>query len=329
MSNMDVSFSDDEFSFISAVTSVGGASRSLEELMFFYSVPTSPSFIRTSSLYGSDLDAEDEFEFETSRRFLDPRNLETDQKKDDDEEENDEKQKQRLQRKSEDSLPTMSFADELFCDGKVLPLPLKLPPRLQNGSARKASMLSSSASLSPRSLGSSVKRTLSGKCLWNDDFDPFMVALKVVREEEERGKPKERDGIRRTKSELLIRSKGPNGGPSGLACEGPNEPLIAASRGPKMVFSEPKGLELARKTRLIGLDKNGPNRNKAESESGGAWKEKRKREKIMKFLFGKVSGYHKFRDQKDETVCEVKKMTMTCYKPRLLLCLGYGGRYVK
>ncbi|KAI9077503.1 hypothetical protein K1719_040525 [Acacia pycnantha] len=322
---MDMSFSD-EFSFISA----GASSNKEEDTMLFYSVPTSPTFkFKTSSLYGYDLD-EHEFEFDTSRRFLDPCDFETDQRKEEEEGE----------RKSGDS---MAFADELFCDGKVLPLPLKLPPRLQNGDGRKTSTPSSTASMSPRSLGLTVRRTFSGRSLWNDDFDPFMVALKVVRDEEKRGKPKERDGIRRSKSELLIRSGGPNFSPSNLACggpntgpcDGPNEPLMSASRRPKMVLSEPKGLVFARKARLIGLDKNGPNglngpnRSNEESENACAWKRKRKRDKIMEFLFGKASGHYKLRDQKNEMASEVKKMTVSFYKPRLLLCLGYGGRYVK
>ncbi|KAK4275748.1 hypothetical protein QN277_018779 [Acacia crassicarpa] len=323
---MGMSFSD-EFSFNSA----GASSNQEEDTMLFYSVPTSPTFkFKTSSLYGSDLD-EHEFEFDTSRRFLYPCDFETDQRKEG-------------ERKSGDS---MTFADELSCDGKVLPLPLKLPPRLQNEDGRKTSTLSSTASMSPRSLGLTVRRTFSARSLWNDDFDPFMVALKVVRQEEKRGKPKEREGIRRSKSELQIRSGGPNFSPSGLACGGPNsgpcelacggpnEPLMLASRRPKMVLSEPKGLVFARKARLIGLDKNGsnglngPNSSNEESKNACAWKRKRKRDKIMKFRFGKASGHYKLRDQKNEIASEVKKMTLSFYKPRLLLCLGYGGRNVK
>ncbi|KAI9114165.1 hypothetical protein K1719_014815 [Acacia pycnantha] len=156
---MDMSFPD-EFSFISA----GASSNKEEDTMLFYSVPTSPTFkFKTSSPYGYDLD-EHEFEFDTSRRFLDPCDFETDQRKEEEGES-----------KSGDS---MAFADELFCE--VLPLPLKLPPRLQNGGGRKTSMPSSTASMSLTSLGLTVRQTFLRRSLWNDDFDPFVVALKVV-----------------------------------------------------------------------------------------------------------------------------------------------------
>ncbi|XP_024965870.1 uncharacterized protein LOC112506075 [Cynara cardunculus var. scolymus] len=65
------------------------------------------------------------------------------------------------------SFSTMAFADELFCNGQFLPL--KLPPRLQT-----------SVPTSPRSLTSRMRRPL-----WNDGFDPFMIALEKVSEETE------------------------------------------------------------------------------------------------------------------------------------------------
>lgn len=64
----------------------------------------------------------------------------------------------------------MAFAEDLFFNG--LAMPLKPPPRL------RSSPLSSPKS--PRT----VRRILfSRKNSWNDDFDPFAVALEKVREE--------------------------------------------------------------------------------------------------------------------------------------------------
>ncbi|KAL4578611.1 hypothetical protein LXL04_014737 [Taraxacum kok-saghyz] len=68
------------------------------------------------------------------------------------------------------SFSTMAFADELFCNGQVLPL--KLPPRLQR-----------SVPTSPRSLSSRIKNPFVQQCTWNDDFDPFMNALEKVSDE--------------------------------------------------------------------------------------------------------------------------------------------------
>lgn len=365
----DISFSN-EFLCTSAPTSARFNSNEEENIICFYSVPTSPSLKARAYEDANSNTDEFEFEFETSRRFNNPSDFQN------------EKQKKRSQRQSSvDSLPAMAFADELFCDGKVLPLgpPLKLPPRLQNGSIKKTSMPSgSSLSSSPRSpLGLSFLH----RSLWNDDFDPFMVALEKVREgEEKRGKSKGRHGIRRTRSLTPFRGKSPirPSGPDMLSEPrelvfarraksphrpinqhwGPYQPLKQRPRsptrpsdlhcGPAEQPCEPKRLEFGRRVRLVGVDKNGPKRSKEERERGGAWIRKRKREKIMRFLFGKASSQqHKIKDKiadlgnigflsklgldKDETqtVSEVSKMTLACYKPRLLLCLGYGGRYVK
>lgn len=68
------------------------------------------------------------------------------------------------------SFSTMAFADELFCNGQFLPL--KLPPRLQT-----------SVPTSPRSRTSRMRRPL-----WNDSFDPFMIALEKVSEETDQGR---------------------------------------------------------------------------------------------------------------------------------------------
>lgn len=70
------------------------------------------------------------------------------------------------------SFSTVSFADELFCNGQVLPL--KPPPRLQT-----------SVPTSPRSFSSRVKNPFAHRSTWNDGFDPFMIALEKVSEEPE------------------------------------------------------------------------------------------------------------------------------------------------
>lgn len=68
------------------------------------------------------------------------------------------------------SISTTAFADELFCNGKVLPL--KLPPRLQR-----------SVPTSPTAARSRTRSPFPHRCKWNDDFDPFMIALEKVSEE--------------------------------------------------------------------------------------------------------------------------------------------------
>ncbi|PWA45210.1 hypothetical protein CTI12_AA519610 [Artemisia annua] len=68
------------------------------------------------------------------------------------------------------SFSTLTFADELFCNGRVLPL--KLPPRLQT-----------SVPTSPKSFSSRVRSPFAQRCTWNDGFDPFLIALEKVSEE--------------------------------------------------------------------------------------------------------------------------------------------------
>ncbi|KAI3723746.1 hypothetical protein L2E82_35503 [Cichorium intybus] len=68
------------------------------------------------------------------------------------------------------SISTMAFADELFSDGQVLPL--KLPPRLQR-----------SVPTSPTAVRSRTRNPFAHRSKWNDDFDPFMIALEKVSEE--------------------------------------------------------------------------------------------------------------------------------------------------
>lgn len=213
-----------DFSFSNESGSMSSASSCSKEMFCFYSAPTSPSRLKLREHTGFQTgpstprgyEAEDvnsnfnEFEFETSRRFNHSElgGTETNQK-DVKVKPFDHKQEQQEQQRlcGDSLLPTMAFADELFCDGRVLPLipPLKLPPRLlQKGDGNNLSTQSSTVT-SPRSPGSVFRLPFSRHSLWNDGFDPFMVALEKVREEK-RGKPKGNHGLRRSRSLSPLRS---------------------------------------------------------------------------------------------------------------------------
>ncbi|GLT54247.1 hypothetical protein SLA2020_274600 [Shorea laevis] len=269
-----------------------------------------------------------------------------------------------------DSVPSpMAFADELFCDGKVLPLtpPLKLPPRLQNVKSKGGSSHSSTAS-SPRSPSSALKLSFSRRSLWNDDFDPFMVALENVREEK-RGKTRGNNHRRaraRGRSLSPFRATGSLGsnesvGSSSTNLREPNS-LAQVGQSPKK-FEEPKGLSFARKVRLVKIDHEMPTKpsleagENARDQSGELCLRESKRQKIKKFLsksasMREVNNRDKVKDQNtaswkatflrkfsfkssaesaqyngDTRVAKVTKMTLIHYRPRLLLCMGFGARY--
>lgn len=318
---MDISFSN-ELCYMS------GSSCNQDKDLFFYSAPTSPSRLKLIEHDGSrtgpttprsyeDANSNlDRFEFETSRRF----NHSEPRTKTNRRDVNAFEQHQRL---CEDSLPTMAFADELFCDGKVIPMmpPLKLPPRLvQNGDSTQ-----SSRATSPKSPGSMLRLPFAR--LWkNDDFDPFKVAFEKVREEK-RGKSKGREhGLRRTRSlsplrvfnskcdkheglseshkhdqshccEKLPLMSFPEGQ---MLRELLEEPMKEESERENMV-SEPKGLAFARQTRQVEVanDTNfeleskktlvsnvAKEIKKDDNKSGGFWKRNKKIESIKKFFFG-------------------------------------------
>ncbi|KAI4305901.1 hypothetical protein L6164_029232 [Bauhinia variegata] len=333
---MDISFSND-FEYKSAATSVGCFSHSHE--MCFHNVPTSPGMVKSCAISGFQTEPTsprstyedanynlDEFEFETSWHFSDF-NLEESLK-----EEN--QQQKRHERERGDSMPTMAFADELFCGGKVLPLnipPLKLPPRLQNGDGSKMSAPSSTVS-SPRSPGSLLGLQFSFQSLWKDDFDPFMVALEKVKWEK-RGKLHAKHGLRRTRSLSPFRGYDPN---MPNEKEGLNTPRQQhepspdeekESRNPKML-PKPKGLVYARHVKLVRMGNNAPNElNETKTPSGtmmeregkGFWG-KEKREKIMKLLFG--STYM----GKDSADNKVKNEKAALEKPILLRKLSLKSR---
>ncbi|CAK9138809.1 unnamed protein product [Ilex paraguariensis] len=182
--------------YVSAPTSPTGCS-----LMQFYSAPTSPIGGGGSGSFGGGIletnedvnSSLDDFEFETSRKFGSDFVFEASPKFEylvDDE-----KPKKKQNGGVGNSFDSMAFADELFCDGQVLPL--KLPPRLLYGNDTKCAG-NSSIPASPRSPNSVIKIPFARRITWNDDFDPFMVALEKVREEK-RGRNKGNDH-RRTRS---------------------------------------------------------------------------------------------------------------------------------
>ncbi|KAL2316892.1 hypothetical protein Fmac_030768 [Flemingia macrophylla] len=346
---MDVSFSN-EFCYMSAT--------SFSQDMCFYSAPTSPSRLklRAVSPFGSQTgpttprattheDANfnvDEFEFETSRRFnVSFSELDTETNRKDHE---NQQEKHRLC--GGDSLQIMAFADELFCDGKVLPLmqlpPLKLPPRLhQTGDGSSVSTHSSTLT-SPRSPGSVLRLRFSRHSLWNDDFDPFMVALEKVREEK-RGKPMARHGLRRTrslspfrgfnhKSDKNVKASKSSQQPESRCCDTPqlvcelDKGSLKQVPGRIDVLSESKGLVFARQVRQVGasnettlertsVSKVAVETKKDERKRGGFWTWNKKRENIKKFLFGNMGKdctHHKLEDKMEaqETVPLVRKLDM-------------------
>ncbi|KAJ8648672.1 hypothetical protein MRB53_001695 [Persea americana] len=147
----------------------------------FYSAPGSPTKGATASPYaweskyglikGTTTDTDsDDFEFTTSQKFRKPMYQQHRRRR--------HPQQQQQQQKVE-QLPDMSYADELFSNGEVVPL--KPPPRLQY-SINRSSSVSSSRSPSSILFGPFPGRRLKTK----EDFDPFMVALENVKKDETR-----------------------------------------------------------------------------------------------------------------------------------------------
>ncbi|QCE01570.1 hypothetical protein DEO72_LG7g2868 [Vigna unguiculata] len=319
--------------------------------MYFYSEPNSPtSRLKLRSPFDSQTDPtttptetayedsdftgdESEFEFETSRRF----NVSVS--------ELDSERKQKDENPFGDSLQTMAFADELFCDGKVLPLmpPLKLPPRLHKvevGSIYRSKLMSSRSSSR-----SSVFRL--GLSRHNNDSDPFMVALENVR-----GEKRRKHVFRRSRSLSSFRgfrhkfkksvrvaksSQSQCSDRAELVCE---EVQKKEASERMSVLSESKGLVFARKMRLVAsVSKLGMGTKKDERKSG-FWRRNKKREYIKKFLFrlrnmGKANAQSKLEDKmeaqdlKGVTSTESKqcdreltKTRMVCHKPKIFSLFG-------
>lgn len=171
--------------YITAPTSPNELSRS-SSMEFYYSAPASP--LRNTATIDPTLNRSvtgpslDDFEFETSKKFSGQLNFGP--PKDDDFEYPASDDRGNKCRERGDSLPAMAFADELFLNGLVMPL--KLPPRLQiEGDSNCSFSLNKSPvfSSSPKSPRTVCRIPFSRKNSWNDDFDPFLVALQRVREE--------------------------------------------------------------------------------------------------------------------------------------------------
>lgn len=308
---------------------------SCSQEMCFYSAPSSPSRLKlrpscgfhtcptTPRAYEEDANSNlDDFEFETGHSFnLSHMVIETNQK--------DVNTFHHQQRFCEDSMPAMAFADELFSNGRVLPLlpPLKLPPRLlQNGDGNMVST-QSSRMVSPRSPGLMLRLPFSRHSLWDDEFDPFMEALEKVKEEKKRGKTKAKHGIRRTRSLSPLRGfnnksekhvgQSQSNQPKSHCGEVQKEPFQQASRRVNLL-SEPEGLVFTRQVRQMGegnhrnfeaqrisVSKLARETKKDENQRGGFWTRNRKKGIIKKLLFGsgkkgKASSQHNIEDKKEE-----------------------------
>ncbi|XP_044460440.1 uncharacterized protein LOC123192027 [Mangifera indica] len=291
-------------------------------LKSFYDVETEPT---TPLSYGDANSGFIDFEFDTSCRF----------KLADDEFETSPTfempcmQQEQQQHCQGSSLPAMAFADELFCNGKVMPL--KPPPRLQYGN----SVENSSTLSSPRSPSGRLKFPFQLRSLWNDDFDPFMVALETVKREE---RQKTR---RRARSMSPLRARSPkkhancsisSKNHQGIKQLRPNLDgemelnqkgnMGRQEQGRSIRLAEPKGVLFSRQARIVktGQQKlgkpsfrNGPEPGETKEgnkEGEGASTRGSKRPKIKKFLLksasmGRTSNEEK---QKDESATLPKRI---------------------
>lgn len=167
---------------MTAPNSPNGNSRS-SSMEFYYSAPASPRRRAGCAAYKTSDDhlgsSFDEFEFETSKRFSSQLQSERSESpvSGDGGHEHEGRGKYR---ERGDSLPAMAFADELFLNGLVMPL--KPPPRLHCDTEFNSFSHKSPLS-SPKSPRTVCRIPFARKSSWNDDFDPFMVALEKVREE--------------------------------------------------------------------------------------------------------------------------------------------------
>ncbi|GMI89084.1 hypothetical protein HRI_002577700 [Hibiscus trionum] len=310
---------DDSF-YMSAPTSPRRSSPEVGGLCFF-SVPTSPTKTTLKSAYQDWTSNGDEFEFEfeTSRRFIVG-------------------EREAAESQPEESLPAMAFADELFHDGKVMPL--KPPPGLQHHH-KQSSILSS-----PRSSSGGLRLSFQRRSLWNDDFDPFMAALKNVKEEKAKNHRRARSlspsgiqiAVRYRNDSLVSNQHGIN--QRGLILPNPNSNKTMESKEEvkkrQAKVAEPKGVVLARRARLVKLgNEENPRKPGVDSTMKQA-----KGQKMKKLWFrGESMGTEAM--AKIKRKCSLKAMGITQYKeektltsliqyrPKLLLCMGFGAKYMK
>jgi hypothetical protein len=315
--------------FMSAPTTPSGFN--LDDNMCFYSAPTSPT--KGTSIATYDLESMpttpktyedansnlDDFEFETSRRF----NIGDIDSGGSMRYEDAMEEQQKHQHK--ESLPAMAFADELFCDGKVIPLK---PPPCHNHS---------STPTSPESQMAKIKFSFPRRNVWNDDFDPFMVALKTVKGERKEKWQKINHTRARSMSPIRARSElmdcthkqckqldrirpdlnnqlELNGLPTRIWI--PNVTNASPNR-----LAESKGVLFARKARLMKIDLEWPRKpnkttlqesmlkaGKNAKEKGEPSERKSKRQSMKNFLYRSLSTRRNDEDRKQtEQAVEVAK----------------------
>ncbi|KAL6211662.1 hypothetical protein ACLB2K_016885 [Fragaria x ananassa] len=323
---------DDHFPYvnISAPTSPAGMCSPHNNLCF-YSVPSSPTGETSSDTtspfgYQTDLNEcptpmsyhdansylDDDFEFDSCRSF----SLNVG-----DQSSQNSFGLVRKPRQRGDSLPTMAFANELFCDGKVMPLapPLKLPPRLQRKRNEKLASQKGLVLLSRLPFG--YKR------LWNDDFDPFMVALKNVKEEK-----KEKASAASPSYVGNNQSTNEPAGDDEDSTTSAQEPIskeMGAQIVPKRQLAEPKGVEFARQVRLIQmgqmsqLDKLG--KQSERDEKAESTRKKPTFPRKLNFKSGRAATCkEEKRVSHPRPHSQLSKMVLMHYKPRGIPCLGYN-----
>ncbi|KAG8654988.1 hypothetical protein MANES_05G200100v8 [Manihot esculenta] len=379
-----------QFSFARARTT---PTSSFLQNMCFYSAPSSPTrgmlaatsdlstrttnTITTSTKACEDLSSNfDDFEFETSRRFI----INDDFKDDDSDSETQksevtvdyqQEEGKKFQREHHESLPVMAFADELFYDGKVMPLN---PPPCQQYNFDKYS----SCPTSPSNSSSLFKIPFARRSLWNDDFDPFMVALETVKEGNHRralstsplrscthwNHDEFMDYLNENclHASPLVPSPSKQMEPNGSAT-----PMWTAKEGSKtpIKLAEPKGVLFARRARMVKMGYENkptivsptPNVQAGENTGLGSTSSN-KWHRIMSFRLesssmSRTRNEHKHRDQNVEfpmpkiirrlsfrskklvhrneakEVSQMTKLSLVSYRPKLLLCMGYGAKYTK
>ncbi|KAE8666976.1 F-box family protein isoform 1 [Hibiscus syriacus] len=293
-----------------------------------FSVPTSPNRIEDSSFNDGD-----EFEFDISCRFdVDGREVESKRKS------------ESRPEKPKESLPAMSYADELFCDGKVMQL--KPSPRLQHHKQR--SILSS-----PRSPSGGLRLWFQRRSLGNDDFDPFMTALKNVKEEESQAKNHRRSRSMSPFREITTRPKETNGmfvskqkqiNEMGLILSTKQSDSNSNKTMENNEPAEPKGVvfvkvgnedstmeggESGKQTKgqkmknlmfRSGSMRAMSNENKGKCHGNG----KETRPKLKRKFSLKAMGITPRREEKNASQVTLK--TLVRYRPKLLLCMGYGAK---
>lgn len=249
------------------------------------------------------------------------------------------------QRPRGESMPAISFADEHFAEGKMIQV--KPPPCLHS--------ISSGSPASPRSDPRSPTSVfkfpfMMRQNLWNDDFDPFMEALKNSVQEE-----KEKKTHRRTRSMLPLRSyyswkksepetqiqqSGPQSEPAN-----PDQkinPSKEETQSPWKKLSEPRGVLYCRRARLVKVGQ------EIKTGGGGSKRHSKIKKFILKIIYesskqkGQIGTSSskkmnkkfsvKLTEIKEEDEHDMTKMALTRYRqPKLSLCMGgYAGmKYVK